>query len=326
MKPITVIKLNHFTIYSSTSIFAVQIYYRLWTLNGGQWLSVLLQAYIKPSSLACFCSSVVAQGSLRSSKIDRPTARILLKQFLLPRSRDHIARLNWIILLRMRRRVGAYSNGNYGTFASPGCCHLIGWAAQCVAVPRQSLLTQASLVGGTGESRDLLPAIFAPIQPLLYSSYAELLTTHSQWRLLIQLCIRTPPSCCIAPSPPAKTTYLRSMLRVPLFWTAVNPTRLLLTQLHLGQLEWEWMFLKHQPHPPCQIERTLILPPLIPPSFTVSETLHLFVYSPFFFNNKTSNQWHIPTCHFRRSSSRPSCVGTVFECMCEQVMGESDVG
>ena len=60
-----------------------------------------------------------------------------------------------------------------------------------------------------------------------YSSYVELLTTHScTMKVADTSVIHTTLSCCIVPSPPAKPSWW-SVLCVPIFWTAVNLTRLL---------------------------------------------------------------------------------------------------
>lgn len=73
---------------------------------------------------------------------------------------------------------------------------------------------------------------------------------------------------------------------------------------------------------PCQVERTLARSTttdrhLFP---MVSEILHSSFITTLLYSTSTRLQQHIPTCHFKRSSSRPSfmcIIWTVLECTCD---------
>ena len=135
-----------------------------------------------------------------------------------------------------------------------------------------------------------------------YSSYVELPTTHSQWRLLIHhpVAVQLPHDL---------QAHLNGLCYVYVFqysehqWTQQY---VLLTQLNLGQLGWEWTLLTCQPHPMSSWEDTHS-------TTTNTSFLHSFwdstlVCIPHHSSSTTRLQWHIPTWYFRRSSSRPSCV------------------
>ena len=137
-----------------------------------------------------------------------------------------------------------------------------------------------------------------------YSSYAELLTTHPPWRLPTPLCIYTTLSCCTVPLPPAKPSWMVCVMCSSILsssepnkvadtatpWTARVRVNVAHTSTSsVVKLRGHSYYHRH------------LFPSWFLRFFTCS------YITPLNSSSTTRLQRHIPTCHFRKSSSRPSC-------------------
>ena len=300
---------------------------------------------LKPSGLACFLHSVVAQGSLRSS-----TDQQFFKQFLLPSQRSHRPPELYYCVCTLVNACAAdvlarHSNCNVGT------CTCIHWLLSGIPVDwRQADVTGGQENHGKRPSTVLLCHVKAPwLKPHLlvwdrielwptacyipshtaiaellavaglfwnasgpyphcflnpYSSYAELLTTHSPWRLLTTV-LYTTLSCYIILSSPTKPSWMVCVMCSSILSSSetnkvadtATPSRVTVNISHTSTSftsSWE---------DTCSTTTDTSFPHGFWDSTLVRMPHHCILLQ-----QQDFNDIYIPTCHFRRSSSRSLCV------------------